>query len=85
MSEQEQNMLNDLTEDFCRRAQLYGCDAIQVLMSSHEEKGQITANRSFGRGNWYARQGLAQEFLTEEFTRVGEHIKAAEYGDDSDE
>ena len=76
-------MLKDLVEDFCRRAQLYGCDAVQVLMSAHDERSG-TVNQSFGRGNWYARQGLAQEFITEEVSRVDEFVKLNEFGGDND-
>ena len=81
MTEDNQKMLFDLTEDFCRRAQLYGCDAIQVLMSVHSDSVG-TMNRSFGRGNWYARQGMAHEFITQEDARVCEFVKDDEFGDD---
>ena len=40
------------------------CDAVQVLLTFPSPQGQ-TLRKSSGRGNWYARQGMAHEFITE--------------------
>lgn len=63
MTDDQRDSLDDLIAEFCRRAQTYGCDAVQVLLSVHDEKAQETHFRRYGRGNWYARQGMAQDFL----------------------
>lgn len=37
-------------------------DAVQILASWHEEG--VTRCLPWGSGNWYARQGMAQEFIS---------------------
>lgn len=36
-------------------------DSVQILASFTDDEG--TKSFSFGRGDWYARQGLAHEFI----------------------
>ncbi len=36
-------------------------DSVQILVSNSEGRGTICHKR--GVGNWYARQGMAQEFI----------------------
>lgn len=47
------------------------CDAVQVLVSWNEEG--VTRDLFSGAGNWYARQGMAREFVirnkAQEFAR----------------
>jgi len=47
-----QEILTELSEHF---------DCVQVMLSFCEEGG--TTLKQFGRGNWYARQGMAHEFI----------------------
>lgn len=84
MSDEDKKMLDDLVKDFCRRAQLYGCDAVQVLLSSHSEATGGTYVQKHGRGNWYARQGLAKEFVDADQARTGENVRVNEFGNDDE-
>jgi hypothetical protein len=82
MTNDQTKDLDALVSDFCRRAQLYGCDTVQVLMTIHNEAKQETYTKKEGRGNWYARQGLAHEFLKEDEARTAECIKSEFGGED---
>lgn len=82
MTDQNQALLDDLVADFCRRAQLYGCDAVQVLLSVHDNIKQTTNVLKQGRGNWYTRKGLAQEFIDEDLARTENNVRIKEYGDE---
>jgi hypothetical protein len=53
LAEKINGILRDLGEHF---------DAIQILGTYVQDDG-MTARVSMGIGNWYARQGVAQEFL----------------------
>ena len=76
-------MLEELVEDFCRRAQLYGCDAVQVLLSLHNDKDGTRVLKN-GRGNWYSRQGMAKEFIDEGFARTENSIRVTEFDEPED-
>lgn len=52
----------DLTEHF---------DAVQILASYTDEDGTHCVKR--GAGNWYARQGMAQEFVNSEQAQLLAH------------
>ncbi len=80
MNDEQTKDLDALVSDFCRRAQLYGCDTVQVLMTIHNEAKQETYHKNWGRGNWYARQGLAREFLKEDEARTAEYVRVTEFG-----
>ena len=84
MSDDPTKLLEELIQDFSRRAQLYGCDAVQVLVSMHSEPKEETFVYKFGRGNWYARQGMAREFLEEDEARTVELVKIREFGDEDE-
>lgn len=56
-------------------------DHVQILVTWQE--GEITHRLQRGYGNWYARQGLAHEFINEDVARenaeaIGEKIKPPE-------
>lgn len=64
MSDKEQQALldraiNQLMEHF---------DAVQILVTY--QKGDDTIRCFKGGGNWYARQGMAQEFIREDQART---------------
>lgn len=80
---EDKQMLDDLVEDFCRRAELYGCDSVQVLLSRHSHK-EGTEVIKIGRGNWYARQGMAKEFIDADQARTGNHVRMEEFGGDDE-
>lgn len=40
------------------------CDAIQIMMTWNEDGN--THRYKIGAGNWYARQGMAHEFINED-------------------
>ena len=42
-------------------------DAVQILVSWNEEGASFLAKR--GAGNWYARQGMAHEFITSDIAQ----------------
>ena len=42
-------------------------DAVQILATAHDDEG--TDYRSQGVGNWYARVGMAREFLKRDFQK----------------
>jgi hypothetical protein len=44
------------------------CDAVQVLITFPSPNGQ-TLRKADGRGNWYARQGMAHEFINTDQAR----------------
>ena len=73
--------LEKLMEDFCKRMTAYGCDSVQVLASVTDAKEATTQAKRRGLGNWYARKGMAQEFIDEDRTRTEEHIKENEFND----
>lgn len=52
LSNHVDRIAQDLAEHF---------DAVQILASHCEADGTMCMKR--GRGNWYARQGMAQEFI----------------------
>ncbi len=53
-------------------------DAIQILASRVREEGD-TLRVWWGSGNWYARQGMAQEFIhTEQAREIAQAIRPAE-------
>lgn len=47
------------------------CDAVQILLSVQETNATWTSYR--GCGNWYARQGMAQNFIEQNIAQ--EHAK----------
>jgi hypothetical protein len=51
------------------------CDAVQVLLTFPSPNGQ-TLRKVHGRGNWYARQGMAHEFITTDQAREIAHAIA---------
>jgi hypothetical protein len=56
-------------------------DAVQILATSQEEGTTHSFYR--GQGNWYARQGLAHEFINSDIAQdaavqIAEQIKKAE-------
>jgi hypothetical protein len=53
LAEKVRGILSELAEHF---------DAIQILGTYVQDDG-MTARVSMGTGNWYARQGVAREFL----------------------
>lgn len=60
-------------------------DAVQILVSWGAEGGD-TCGLSRGGGNWYARQGLAHEFIEQARARGNAHELSAvlDGGDDED-
>ncbi len=50
-----ENAARDLSEHF---------DAVQILVSWNEES--ISKNLYSGAGNWYARQGMAHDFINQD-------------------
>lgn len=54
--------LNDLA-DSCIQRLLEHCDAVQILMTGSRIGGDQCWSLARGGGNWYARQGLAHEFI----------------------
>ena len=51
------------------------CDAVQVLLTFPSADGK-TRGKVNGRGNWYARQGMAHEFITTDQAREIAHAIA---------
>lgn len=66
MNEQERDArVRGEMNAFCLRViEQYGIDSIQILASRVDANG--TACIRHGFGNWYARTGMAQEFLEQE-------------------
>jgi len=89
MTDEQEKDLIKLMEQFCQRAETYGCDSVQVLVSVTDNKAGTTVAKRRGFGNWYARQGMAKEFIDEERTRTEEEVKLREYdarsNDDGDD
>ena len=59
-------------------------DAVQVLACYQDEDGN-TACVKRGNGNWYARVGMAREFLTEDQARVAEYTVETDRNCDDDD
>lgn len=53
-----QQMVTQLSERF---------DVVQIFVSRQDGTG--TTARAIGRGNWYARKGMAQEFVDKDFAQ----------------
>lgn len=53
--------LERMLDDVCARLVEHG-DAVQVMMTWNEDG--VTKRLFRGAGNWYARQGMAHEFIT---------------------
>lgn len=49
------------------------CDAVQILLSKHNGTAGGTVNCFTGDGNWYARIGMAHEFLVVDKARTIAH------------
>jgi hypothetical protein len=54
-------------------------DAVQILASGPRDGGGTRCFKS-GSGNWYARQGMAHEFIEED--RANEHAAAQKRAND---
>jgi hypothetical protein len=50
--------------DSCVARLLEHCDAVQIMMTGSRNGGDQCWSLARGGGNWYARQGLAHEFIT---------------------
>lgn len=76
LAEKIRGILADLGEHF---------DAVQILATYVQDDG-MTARVTMGTGNWYARQGIAREFLAtdEAVTTANEIQKALQKPDDDD-
>ena len=59
--EAHQEAVNQILDQFLPKLMEH-CDCVQVLVSFPSETGG-TAHNFQGRGNWFARQGMAQEFV----------------------
>lgn len=60
-------------------------DAVQILASRPLDGGGTACTKS-GVGNWYARQGMAQEFITQDqaqelSTQIAERMNPPDDGD----
>lgn len=53
-------------------------DAVQIMVSWNEES--TTQSISRGSGNWYARQGMAHEFVNKDMAQENAHQIAARIG-----
>jgi hypothetical protein len=61
-----QQAINALMEHF---------DCVQILASSHGDDG--TSKVAMGGGNWYARQGMAHEFIQMDQAQTNAHQMAS--------
>lgn len=59
----DKQKLEILERHVAELAEIY--DAVQILASNLEPDGS-THGQKRGSGNWYARQGMAQEFIQED-------------------
>lgn len=57
-------------------------DAVQILVSLPDEGG--TGSIYSGRGNWYARQGMAQDFVKQDQARTAAHEISKVIGSDEE-
>ena len=60
-------------------------DAVQILASWNEEAMSMIAKR--GTGNWYARQGMAHEFINSDIAQdaayqIAERLNGPDEGDE---
>jgi len=60
-------------------------DAVQILITWNEEGRSICVKR--GAGNWYARQGMAHEFINSDIAQdaaiqIAEKLNPPDKGDD---
>lgn len=60
-AERSERAIDAILEEFMPKLMEH-CDSIQVLISFQLPNGQ-TMRKSDGRGNWYASQGVAHEFI----------------------
>ena len=75
--EERKKIIEEVVEDFLNRMSEY-CDCTQILVSF--DTLDDTHAMQFGKGNWYARQGMAREFINEEKARTFLHINQSEFG-----
>lgn len=59
--EAHQEAVNQILDQFLPKLMEH-CDCVQVLVSFPSETGG-TAHNFQGAGNWFARQGMAREFV----------------------
>ncbi len=74
--------INELTERFLLEVGEH-CDAVQVLATWNEE-GESQRHAS-GKGNWYARTGMALEFLEMAKARNQYYVRNKEFPTDPDD
>ena len=84
MNKEETKLLDQLMVEFCARAKKYGCDTVQVFVSMYDDKTGDTKTRNVGNGNYYARKGIVQEFLSEDQARTASFIEHSEFQIDED-
>lgn len=71
--EQREKTIDALLFEFLPKLMEH-CDAVQVLLSFPTPNGQ-TMRKADGRGNWYARQGMAHEFInTDQAQTIADEI-----------
>lgn len=61
--------LDDLIEQFLATITEYA-DVVQISVSFTEDVTGDTVGHHKGTGNWYARQGLARDFIEQEKART---------------
>ncbi len=58
--------------DGCIAQLMEHCDAVQILMTGTDGRGE-SWSLDRGSGNWYARQGLAHEFIDKNIAQENAH------------
>lgn len=89
MTEKESDLVKKETKMFCSRLREMGVDAVQVLVTWGVDASNVTVAYMWGMGNWYARVGLAHEFVTQDEAtasaeKIGEKFYEIVKDDDDD-
>lgn len=82
MTSDRAKRLKDLCEQFSEALSEHA-DAVQIMVSWNEDCQ--THDIQHGNGNWYARQGMAHEFITRDQARSNAYEIGKEINDDKDD
>lgn len=56
-------LIDKEVDQFLNKMMELGCVSVQILSTFDDPMEQLTFDKYYGRGNWYSRIGMAQDFL----------------------
>lgn len=72
---EREQIIDEITSKYLNAISEY-CDCVSVSLTFDKEGGTVGTHKGFG--NWYARQGLAREFIEQDSARTHFDVKECE-------